>query len=131
MRASELSPIFEDSAHARAGALDKDAAGAGENKEPAGAQARRKRPKIRPPQREGWIDVYEELTRVAFLEADRHEYQRKWVLLRDCWMYLYDSQEDVSLGREAETDGETRVETGSGQTRFKITRQFSQSYACM
>ena len=103
MRASELSPIFEDSAHARAGALDKDAAGAGENKEPAGAQARRKRPKIRPPQREGWIDVYEELTRVAFLEADRHEYKRKWVLLRDCWMYLYNSQEDVSLGRDAET----------------------------
>ena len=88
---------------ADAGAFDKDAAGARGNKVPAGAQARLKRPKIRPPQREGWIDVYEELTRVAFLEADRHEYQRKWVLLRDCWMYLYDSQEDVSLGREAET----------------------------
>ena len=69
----------------------------------AGAKATRKRTKMRAPQREGWLEVYEELTLVAFLESDKHQYKRKWVMLRDCWLYLYDSQEDVMLGRDAET----------------------------
>jgi hypothetical protein len=66
-------------------------------------QGQRSRAKMRPPQREGWMEVYEELSRVSFFETDAHEYKRKWILLRDCWMYLYDSQEDVALGKDAET----------------------------
>lgn len=71
----------------------------------AGARTKavRKSKKMRAPQREGWLEVYEELKLVAFLETDKHEYKRKWVLLRDCWLYLYDSEEDVMLGRDAET----------------------------
>lgn len=49
------------------------------------------------------MEVYEELARIAFLENDAHEYRRRWVLLRDCWLYLYDSQEEVALGQDAET----------------------------
>ena len=66
-------------------------------------QGQRSRAKMRPPQRDGWMEVYEELSRVSFFETDAHEYKRKWILLRDCWMYLYDSQEDVALGKDAET----------------------------
>ena len=67
------------------------------------AKTGRKRTKMRAPQREGWLEVYEEKTRVAFLETDRREYSRKWVLLRDCWLYLYTNQEDVMRGRDAES----------------------------
>jgi hypothetical protein len=60
----------------------------------------RKRSKIRAPQRDGWLEVHEELARVSFLERHKHEYKRKWVLLRDCWLYLCDNQEDVGLGMD-------------------------------
>lgn len=69
----------------------------------SGTKTGRKKAKMRAPQREGWLEVYEELTRVAFLETDRKEYTRKWVLLRDCWLYLYNNQEDVMKGRDAES----------------------------
>ena len=57
---------------------------------------------MRQPQREGWLEVYEELTRVSFLESGNRQYVRKWVLLRDCWLYFYDSQEDVAFGKDAD-----------------------------
>ena len=86
---------------------DRDGGRGGDGSEAGGIgkklTGRRKRVKLRAPQREGWLEVYEELRRVAFLEVDSHEYKRKWVLLRDCWLYLYDSQEDVTLGKDADT----------------------------
>ena len=63
---------------------------------------KKKKKAMRQPQREGWLEVYEELTRVSFLESGNRQYVRKWVLLRDCWLYFYDSQEDVAFGKDAD-----------------------------
>ena len=70
----------------------------------------KKKKAMRQPQREGWLEVYEELTRVSFLESGNRQYVRKWVLLRDCWLYFYDSQEDVAFGKDADYHGQLRLE---------------------
>lgn len=103
---------------------DADAAAASAGRQRQAKARRGGRPKLRPPQREGWMDVYEELARVAYLETDEHEYRRKWVLLRDSWMYLYDNQEDVMLGRDAETMLAIDLRGSLCQRQPKLERTF-------
>ena len=84
--------------------MDEPEGGAGRNVERSGQHAtlkKKRAKKVRAPQREGWLEVYQEMVHVAYLETDKQVYKRKWVMLRDCWLYLYDNQDHVTLGRDA------------------------------
>ena len=84
--------------------MDDPEGGAGSNVERSGQHAtlkKKRAKKVRAPQREGWLEVYQEVVHVAYLETDKQVYKRKWVMLRDCWLYLYDNQDHVTLGRDA------------------------------
>ena len=84
--------------------MDESEGGAGRNVERSGQHAtlkKKRAKKVRAPQREGWLEVYQEMVHVAYLETDKQVYKRKWVMLRDCWLYLYDNQDHVTLGRDA------------------------------
>eukprot|EP00286_Rhodomonas_abbreviata_P012023 CAMPEP_0181331470 /NCGR_PEP_ID=MMETSP1101-20121128/24517_1 /TAXON_ID=46948 /ORGANISM="Rhodomonas abbreviata, Strain Caron Lab Isolate" /LENGTH=312 /DNA_ID=CAMNT_0023440929 /DNA_START=63 /DNA_END=997 /DNA_ORIENTATION=+ len=57
---------------------------------------------LRPPHRDGWIEVHEELQRVALLETATKEFVKRWAVLRDCWLYMFEEEQAMTHGREAD-----------------------------
>lgn len=46
--------------------------------------------------------MHEEFERISLLEKKKHDYVKRWVVLRDCWLYLFTDEGAVTQGRNAD-----------------------------